>query len=74
MKEMVDMGTRFIGFCDEADSLRSNFLYVYSNISLLIAFDITLPFVQELCTLLRCTPRSLKRNSRPAKKLAVMLK
>jgi hypothetical protein len=26
MKEMVDMGTRFIGFRDEVDSLRSNFL------------------------------------------------
>jgi hypothetical protein len=26
MKEMVDIGTRFIGFRDEGDSLRSNFL------------------------------------------------
>ena len=29
MKEMMDIGSRFIGFRDEADSLRSKFCMVY---------------------------------------------
>jgi hypothetical protein len=34
---MIDMAARFIGFRDEADTLRSKFLCVYSTIPFLIA-------------------------------------
>jgi hypothetical protein len=37
MKEMVDIGSRYIGFRDEANSLRSKFLlYILSNASLFL--------------------------------------
>jgi hypothetical protein len=44
MKEMVDMGTRFIGFRDEAESLRSNFLVQTDQHSHLFACDMTSHF------------------------------